>query len=175
MWTEARSSCEGLRQDQRDGFRVDGLGNMVIHARGKAALPILVQGVGSQGDDGDLGIPRGRIFRPDAPGRFEAVHFRHLHIHENGDVIFLGHGVHDLVAVGHHIGPVPDLVEHQTGDLLVDGIVLGQEHERFFSVRAHTGGSDSLDGGHPLGFESRCPVISPSTASSLPWWMGIVR
>ena len=60
--------------------------------------------------------------------RFEAVHLRHLNVHEDDVVVTLGNGVDRFPSVPHDVHLVAALDEHGHGDLLVDGVVFRQQH-----------------------------------------------
>ena len=64
----------------------DRFGKMGVHADLQRALHVLVEGVGGQRDDGD-GRGVGPAERPNGRRRFQAVHFRHADIHEDGVVV----------------------------------------------------------------------------------------
>lgn len=61
---------------------VDGLGEVGVHARGEAFLNVLMVGVGCEGDDGDV-LRRLAVELSDGGGRLQAVHHRHLHVHQD--------------------------------------------------------------------------------------------
>ncbi len=55
---------------------------MIVHARGKTIFNIILIHIRGHRDDGQF-PPALRLQTADAPGRFKAVHFRHLQIHED--------------------------------------------------------------------------------------------
>ena len=91
-----------------------------------AVLHIHIEGVGGQGDDGDLSgiLP---VQGADGSGGFQSVHLRHPHIHQDGRVIarrVLLEQIHGFPAVDCQVrGHLPRLQEHHQ-DLRVDGDVL---------------------------------------------------
>lgn len=61
---------------------VDGLGEVGVHARGEAFLNVLMVGVGCEGDDRDV-LRRLAVELSDGGSRLQAVHHRHLHVHQD--------------------------------------------------------------------------------------------
>ena len=57
------------------------LRDVVVHAGGDAEFAVALHRVGGERDD--FGLTFGREARADLPARFEAVHLRHLEIHQN--------------------------------------------------------------------------------------------
>ena len=74
---EGAATCASGGSDRESGQcseklgGVHGLGQMRVHARIKAALPVAWQDVGGQGDDGQSGEP---LAGPDGPRGFVPVH-----------------------------------------------------------------------------------------------------
>ena len=66
---------------------VDGLGEVGVHARGEAFLNVLMVGVGCEGDDGDV-LRRLAVELSDGGSRLQAVHHRHLHVHQDRIELF---------------------------------------------------------------------------------------
>ena len=64
---------------------VNGLGNMVIHACGHGLGRILDKGIGGDCKNGNPGRI-GMLGSPDAAGSRQAIHDRHLDIHEDSGV-----------------------------------------------------------------------------------------
>ena len=104
------------------------LREVVIHSGRQAAFPVAAHGVGRQRDDGSvwgLGIP---LPVPDSGGCCEAIHDRHLAIHENEIKRFCGGCDHGLLPILRDSGLISNQVEHFGSDLKVDGIVFDEEH-----------------------------------------------
>ena len=68
------------------------------------------------------------VLLADLARRLEAVHFRHLHVHQNHVVLLPLQRLEHFHAVLHHIGPIAHLAEDARGDLLVDDVVLRQKN-----------------------------------------------
>jgi hypothetical protein len=61
---------------------LDGFGHVGVHSRGEATLAIIFKGMSGEGDDG--GSPaREFLALADFGGGFEAVHLRHLNVHQD--------------------------------------------------------------------------------------------
>ena len=98
---------------------------MIVHPRRQDLLPIPGHGVGGHGDHRQ--VPEARVL-PQAAGGGVAVHDRHLAIHEDA---VEGRGGQPGQGLGAIVGHLDlDAVAHQQlpGQLLVDGIVLDQQH-----------------------------------------------
>ena len=70
---------------------------------------------------------RRRALGPDAAGGFEAVHLGHLDVHQDDVVRQLADRFDRFEPVRGDVGAVAQRLEHEHGDLLVDGVVLGQQ------------------------------------------------
>ena len=98
-----------------------------------AHLAIAGHGVRGHRDDAQLGRKTrvaSRLRGANPSRRRDAIHFRHLRIHEHERVGFLLHRLDRLAAVLHDIGRVTEIAELQQRDLLVHGIVFGDEDAR---------------------------------------------
>lgn len=71
----------------RRAVDVDGLGEVGVHARSEAFLNVLMVGVGCEGDDGDV-LRRLAVELSDGGSRLQAVHHRHLHVHQDRIELF---------------------------------------------------------------------------------------
>ena len=60
---------------------------MGVHARSEAFLNVLMVGVGCEGDDGDV-LRRLAVELSDGGSRLQAVHHRHLHVHQDRIELF---------------------------------------------------------------------------------------
>ena len=107
--------------------RVDRLGDVVVHAGVDAAFAIAAHRVGGHRDDGQFTPVRQAA---DRAGRRDAVHDRHLHVHEH-DVVIVGrrlrHHVERDGAVGGKFNNETGLAEQFGGDLLVQIVVLDKQ------------------------------------------------
>ena len=65
-------------EDSFELSEVEGFGEVVVHAGGEAAFAVAEEGIGGEGDDGRLGGAGA-----DGGSGGEAVHLRHLAVHEN--------------------------------------------------------------------------------------------
>ena len=85
-------------------------------------------GVGRDRDDRRPNPPAQRLFGPDHVRGGQAVHDRHLHVHQ--DEIPCGDppGVEGLGPVLHHHRAEPDLLEQGLQHQTVDAVILGGEH-----------------------------------------------
>ena len=102
---------------------------MLVHPGFLALLHIFQKGVCRHGEDGD-DLAQRVCAAADAAGGFEAVHHRHLHIHQD-HVILAGldadKRIHDLLPVGANFAVCALGFQQQLQDLGVDGVVLGAE------------------------------------------------
>ena len=71
----------------------------------KSRLAVGLGRIGGHGDDKRM---RGML-RPDLPGSFQTVHFRHLHIHQNNVVIDFLYLIEHFQAILRQIGPITEL------------------------------------------------------------------
>ncbi len=100
---------------------------MVVHAGIKAALAILVKGVGSHGQDRGVAVQR---IGSDGFGGINTVQVRHLHIHQDqGVAILLGQGYRLYTIVG-QINLETDIFQQATRDFLIDRLVFRQKDAR---------------------------------------------
>ena len=100
---------------------------MVVHAGFEANLAVRDERVRGHGDDGQ-GL-EARVGPQDAR-RLDAVHDRHLHVHEHDVIVVLAHHAHRFGAVLGEIDEDLRLLELADGDFLIDLVVLDQEHAR---------------------------------------------
>ncbi len=70
---------------------------------------------------------RAQLGAADGPGGLEAVHDRHVEVHEDGVVRGPGDGLHGLTAVDDEVCGETQMFEHAQGHLLVHDVVLGDE------------------------------------------------
>ena len=132
-------------------FYLEGLGDVVVHARFQAALPVAFHGMGGHRDDGDVAA-RLLLTRAQETGGLETVHLGHLNVHEDeveGHPSGFGPlpGGHGLLAVAGDGDRVPLLLQDAHGQPLVDGVVLGQqEAEAWGSYPAAQARHPALEG-----------------------------
>jgi hypothetical protein len=66
----------------------------------------------------------------DAPGRLEAVHFRHLHVHQDGRIATARHHGHGLGAIRRPDPPAARRFELNQRHLAIDRFVVGDSTRR---------------------------------------------
>jgi len=115
----------GAFQDGFDIFGADGFTEILIHARVEAMSVVFFHGVGGHGDD--VGSFRRGEAGTNTVGRFEAIHFGHLDVHEDKVVFLAFDGLDGFEAVGGKVGVIAELLEDAKGDLLVDDVVFGDQ------------------------------------------------
>ena len=95
-------------------------------------LAVTLEGVGGDRDDPRPLVGCQVLVEP--VRGLDPVGARHVHVHEH-DVELLGeHRTHGLVAVGHDHRPDAEATQHVACDLLVDLVVLGEEHPQVAHV-----------------------------------------
>ena len=118
-------------------------------------------------------LPRDFFAPPYLGGRLVAIHFRHLNIHQdNIERVALQHlhGFHSVIGNGKSVSPLTQDLRYQ---LLVDGMVLGDQHlqaprrcrrHRLSACSVHYGGAGVIhyidcrhDGVKQLGLLDRLP------------------
>ncbi len=118
--TPLQNALKPLFQDAQQFSGLDGLGDVVIHAAGQAAVFFVFHGVGRDRDNRE--IRRGRVL-PDDPGRLHAVHNRHLKIHEHQIHGFVFQKLHGFPAVfgrqQFQAGGGEELLQQKPVDLVV--------------------------------------------------------
>ncbi len=66
--------------------------------------------------------------RANFPARLKAVHFRHLHVHQHHVIRNQLVSLDRLVPIGHHVGPMAEILEQTHRHLLIDVIIVGDEN-----------------------------------------------
>ena len=117
----ARSSA------MRQIFHPHRLGNEVVHARVEAGLAIARHRVGRHRDDVGL---LNAFLDPDTARGFQAVEFRHLHVHEHQVIVLLRQHVHGFPAVAGHVRLQAHFLQHLQRDLLIHRIVFGNQYTK---------------------------------------------
>ena len=59
---------------------------------------------------------------------FQSAHLGHHHVHEDQIVGFTVERLQRFEPIGSHVGPIPHLLEQTERDLLVDDVVIAQQH-----------------------------------------------
>ena len=124
---------------------LDRLGDEVVHAGGDAAGAVLAGGGGGHGQYAQAGQAR---VGADVAGRFQAVHQRHLHVHQHAVEGGLAQQVERFLAVGRQAHRRAHVFQHLQRDLLVEGVVLHQQDAGVLE-RGNDGGG--LGGGQQFG------------------------
>ena len=88
-------------------------------------MTVCSTGIGRHGDDGQVVQSRNLA---NGPGGRHAVHHRHLHVHQDQIVGAVVHLFQSLGTVLSHVHHQAGLAQQLTGDLLVDLVVLDQQH-----------------------------------------------
>ena len=102
------------------------LGDVVIHPPVEAHPAVSLHGVCRHGDD-DGPAPQPGLQLPGKPGAFEAVHFRHLDIHEDKVEVPLFHEVQRLGSAfrqGDHPSRTAHFPENGPGEAPVEPVVV---------------------------------------------------
>ena len=105
---------------------------MLIHAGVQATLAVGFQRIGGHGDDGQGG--KAGIGAQLARG-LQPVHDRHLHVHQHQVVRLALHLLHGHVAVTGQIHLHARCLQQLLGHLLVERVVLYQQHTRTMQCR----------------------------------------
>ena len=133
-----------------EGFGLDRLGDEVVHSGLFASQPVFVEGVGGHRQNRRLAATRQGA---NGAGGFEAVHVRHLHVHQNQRVSRRARLIQRLPAVGRHIDRQTGTVQQFQRDFTVDRLVFGKQNAgagvRPAQLRFNALGAGSLHfGGH---------------------------
>ena len=119
----------GQGAPQSIGF--DRFGHKAVHAGGGAAVAVYLHGVGGHGQDGH-GVELAVL--ADGAGGGQAVHHRHLHVHQHHVIGHIGragtHHVHRDLAVVGHVHAEPGIGQQLARDLLVEQVVFDQQDVR---------------------------------------------
>ena len=107
-------------------LEVDRLRHVAVEAGLEAPLAIAAHRVGGDGHERKM-LARGPLVRADGGRRLEAVHLRHLHVHEHHVEAFLRERIERRPAAADHRRHVAGLLEQAQHQLLVDHIVLGEQ------------------------------------------------
>ena len=105
-------------------FRINRFGQKVIHPRFKAIVPVFVEGVGRHRYDGGL---RSAGHFADRQCGVKAVHYRHLHVHQDQVVGRRAYLVDGFPSVFGGVHLQADSVQEQLGHLKVEIHVIGQQ------------------------------------------------
>ena len=109
---------------------MQGLREVVVHARRQTAFPVTHQRVGRERNDvfgWFVRAVRIGLALPDQPRRFIAVHVRHLTIEQENVVRHVLDRLQNLPAIGNGIGAVSQFLQLSQGHLLVHFVVFGEQ------------------------------------------------
>jgi hypothetical protein len=102
----------------------DRFGDVIVHAGPQALFPILVEGIGGHGQDGE----RAAAGQPaDGRGGLQPVHDRHLDVHQHQVKGGLVHHLDRGFAIVGEAHPHAHAFQQQAGHLLVDHVILDQQ------------------------------------------------
>jgi hypothetical protein len=132
-YNEAALPCSGLRTWART--QSDGFGTELVRSGDQE--PVLVVGESAGGDGDDSGLGDGEC--ADDAGGFDAVHDRHLGVHQNHVVVGAADCGDGVGAVFDHIAVVTQVVEELQHHVLVDRYVLGDQHAQTCAARGRGG------------------------------------
>jgi len=127
-----------LPEDPAQLLQREGLAQVIRHARPQALLTVALHRVCGQRHDRDWSLLAPCLLQAaDRRGRLQAVHLRHLHVHEHQVEPRAGAGRRGFPAVLGHLDLAAQQLEHAHGERLVDGMVLGQQHSAGEGLRGH--------------------------------------
>ena len=122
-----QGACDGggqpAQQRRVQVFGIDGLGDVVVHARGQAGGAVLAEGVRGHRDDRHVQAPAAQL-----ACRLDAVAAGHLHVHQHHVVGRCeGHRDGPVTVLG-ELGAQADGAQQFECDFLVDRVVFGEQH-----------------------------------------------
>src|ERR1043166_596232 len=104
----------------------DGLGDIAVHTGRKAALAIALHGIGGQRQDGRI-TAEGFLHLAQLGSGFEAVHQRHLDIHEDQVERVRAVRIQRFAPVAGTRDAVSAVLQDSTGEFLIDQVVFNQQ------------------------------------------------
>ena len=108
-----------------DAFVAHWFGNEIIHAGCQTAVSILAHCRCGHSNNGYVSTYS--LFPADFRRGLQAVHLRHLNIHENQIEIILSPLLQRFQAIPCQRDPVSHLAQHTQGDFLIHQVVFGQQ------------------------------------------------
>jgi len=131
---EASTSCfpsngsQVLVKHEGKGILAKRLGEKIIHSTLQTFCDIGRLHIRRQGDDRHMRKSLIEMKPPDLSGGLETIHDRHVTIHQNQPIVGIRSHFDGLSAISCHIRRQTELTEDQTGDGLVDPIVLHDQN-----------------------------------------------
>ena len=107
-------------------LQVHWLREIVVHPFANASVPVARHRAGREGDDWNPWMRR----LADAAGRFEAVHHRHLAVHQHQIVSAMLHRFDGFGAIGDRVGFVSQLLQLRQSYDAIGGVVLRHQDSR---------------------------------------------
>ena len=108
-------------------FRAHRFGDVAVHARGQTFLPVLLHGVGSHGEDRDVSVDR-HFPLSDTPCGLQAIHLRHLYVHQDQIQALLLYQPEHLQAVTCYQHRMAHLLQGLSANQLTREVVIGQQN-----------------------------------------------
>ena len=146
-------SAPALQRALEIGGRA-GFGNVVVHAGIEAAFPILAHGVGGERDDRQV-TARVELAAANGASRLEAVHFRHLAIHEHQIVVLRAavrsQAMRPFSAIVHFAA---ELLQQARGEHAIDGVIFDDQHAQRMSPTLSTQAAAAVAG--PMSAPGSC-------------------
>ena len=112
--------------------RIDGFGDVVVHACLQTLLLEAGHGVGGHGHDGCVAVRVAFQFT-DPPSRFQAIQFGHLDIHQHEIEGPLPYSIHGFSSVVNYLHGVSHELKQPDGNLLVHQAIF-REQDRLGTV-----------------------------------------
>lgn len=114
-----------LQQRDKKQVGIHRLGQKIVHPGIHARGAVFGEGVSGHGDDRQQDAA-GQL--PYALGGLDAIHLRHLHIHQDQRVIvFLGHGQRPFAIFGKIHGKAEDFDDQFADNLLIDPVIFSDQ------------------------------------------------
>ena len=113
-----------LEQGRIENLGLHRLGDEIVHARRQAALPVFGKGIGGHGDDRQI-LPLRQL--PNLPRRRDAVHARHLHVHQHDVEILAGDLGAGFQAIHRRLHLHPGVTQQFKADFEIDRLIIDEQ------------------------------------------------